>query len=521
MTYYGYPLLIYVGFGSGLLLLGLGSWVRSSALRKLLMATALTCLPFAWLLHAMTGRMVLSAWTPSSVLDGWLILDIDIPVFGVVLLLGGVLAAVSWLLVSERGTVLPLAGTLGVMLWSVVWLCLASGSILMLLVTWTIFDALWFLSRLIDHVEGEKTLWAIAVNGAATVLLWTLSLFLVYRGISGLWWLMKPPSRVVELLLLVAGMRLGFYPFHVGRVDEPGRSRLLALVGLLQPATGMALLYRMLLLPDGSAVPMWFLVWGSVSALWLAVKAVSVEAARARYLAGRALLLLALTGATALRRPSALLLSHGVWLAGMALVTMARPFGTGAYLLSCPTLFGILLMVGAPFSPLSRVVSFPEVRGVWSLWGIAGMTIALAWAALMTSVRKGLRCGDGRPPWLHLWLPLMVGVLMLTAVSGIAAWWESGPLQPGEYVPLIVWTIAVAAGTVLTRWGSGVLESLHKAALLVDLFDLQWLYRVLWNGTQNVLAFFRAVGEVMEGSGSVLWSVLILLLIWMATRGFS
>ncbi|HHE72128.1 MAG TPA: hypothetical protein ENL34_07620 [Chloroflexi bacterium] len=520
MTYYGYPLLIALGFGSGLLLLGLSSWIRSSVLRKLLVAAALTCLPLAWLLHAMTGRMVLSAWSPSSVLDGWIVLAIDRPIFGVVLLTGAVLAAAAWLLVSERGSVVSLAGVLGILLWSVVWLCLASGSVLTLLVTWTVFDAIWFLGQLIDRAEGEKALWAVSVNGATTVLLWALSLFLARRGTSGFWWLMQPSSRMVELLLLAVGMRLGFYPFHVGRAEGPGQSRLLALAGLLQPATGMALLYRILLLPGELTPPTWFLVWGGVSAMWLAIKATGVEASRARYVAGYALFLLAATGATALEDPGSLLLSHSVWLAGMALVTMERPSNAAVYPLRWPTLWGILLLIGAPFSPLSRVVSLPVVEGIWWLWGIAGVTLALAWAAMLTSVRSASP-GDGRPPWPHLWFPLIAGVFILILAPCVAAWWGMGVLPIRGYVPLAVWMTGVVAGTLLAGWGRGMLEGVHRAALLIDLLDLQWLYRVLWNGTQNMLSVFRAVGDVMEGSGSVLWSVLILLLIWMVARGFS
>ncbi|MCJ7548956.1 MAG: hypothetical protein MUQ30_04670, partial [Anaerolineae bacterium] len=54
-----------------------------------------------------------------------------------------------------------------------------------------------------------------------------------------------------------------------------------------------------------------------------------------------------------------------------------------------------------------------------------------------------------------------------------------------------------------------------EARPLLELLDLQWFYRSVWQGASNLLGVVRVTAEVVEGSGSVLWSVVILLLVLM------
>jgi hypothetical protein len=75
-----------------------------------------------------------------------------------------------------------------------------------------------------------------------------------------------------------------------------------------------------------------------------------------------------------------------------------------------------------------------------------------------------------------------------------------------------LWLGAVLSGAALARLGSPARLRWMRAGPWVELLDLTWFYRAAWQGAQHVLGFFRVVAEVVEGSGSVLWSVLILLL---------
>jgi len=47
----------------------------------------------------------------------------------------------------------------------------------------------------------------------------------------------------------------------------------------------------------------------------------------------------------------------------------------------------------------------------------------------------------------------------------------------------------------------------------MEFIDLQWLYRSVWNGAEHLLSILRITADVVEGSASLLWSLLILLLI--------
>ncbi len=47
---------------------------------------------------------------------------------------------------------------------------------------------------------------------------------------------------------------------------------------------------------------------------------------------------------------------------------------------------------------------------------------------------------------------------------------------------------------------------------VVDLLDLAWLYRALWQGLEHLLSIVRIVSAVVEGRGALLWSLLALLI---------
>jgi hypothetical protein len=53
----------------------------------------------------------------------------------------------------------------------------------------------------------------------------------------------------------------------------------------------------------------------------------------------------------------------------------------------------------------------------------------------------------------------------------------------------------------------------QKVSPILELLDLQWLYRALWRGTEHLLSILRVSAEVFEGSGALLWSFLVLMLV--------
>ncbi|MGC9346651.1 MAG: hypothetical protein ACP5JG_00820, partial [Anaerolineae bacterium] len=169
---YFIPLLLYLGLGGGLLLLGICSVPSFCVLRKPLSAALVTALSLVWMLVPQTGRWVLSVWAPSSVTGGWMLLDLQQALWWCILATGFVASGVLWVGVSERTAEVPLTGALMVVLLIVVWMTLTSGSLLMTLAMWAVFDVIWFVARLMARADGERVVWASAISGVATLLLW-------------------------------------------------------------------------------------------------------------------------------------------------------------------------------------------------------------------------------------------------------------------------------------------------------------------------------------------------------------
>ena len=56
---------------------------------------------------------------------------------------------------------------------------------------------------------------------------------------------------------------------------------------------------------------------------------------------------------------------------------------------------------------------------------------------------------------------------------------------------------------------------------LIEWLDPNPLYRVLWGGGRALVQLFRAIGDILEGEGAMLWmSVILLLLIIALGRAF-
>ena len=296
MTYF-YPLMLYLGVGGSLVLLGIGSVPRLRALRKPISAVWVTSLALLWLMTPSAGRWVLSVWYPTDVVGGILVLDMQPSIWWAVAMLLAAAGGALWITAFERADDSTLVGVLLLLLLTATWLGLASGSVLMTLAMWTVFDVIWFLARLMGGSDGERVVWASALHGASSLLLWAVSLLLLRDGDSGLWWLMRPSESVRALLLVAAYLRIGFYPFQIVHTETLRRSRLHALMSVLNPLMGIALLYRLISLSEAYGLPNWAIGWSCLSVLWSGLKAFSLSRRAALLPSGFGLLLAAVTGA--------------------------------------------------------------------------------------------------------------------------------------------------------------------------------------------------------------------------------
>ncbi|MGC9520477.1 MAG: hypothetical protein ACP5HG_01175 [Anaerolineae bacterium] len=514
---YFLPLLLYLGVGGGLLLLGIGSISRLRPLREPLSAAWMTMLTAIWALSPSSGRWVLSVWAPSNVAAGWFIVDQDPAIWWAGLLIGAALSGALWLKTAERDPDLPLAGALSVTAFTIVWLMLASGSVLMTLAMWVLFDIAWFIAQLVGMPEGERVVWATALNGVTSLLLWAISLFLVRDGTSGLWWLMRPSDSILTLLAVAALMRVGFYPFQVVHAEPMQGARSLTLVGLLNAMVGIGLLYRLLSMPGQARLPAWMVGWGCLSVLWLAAKARVLRGRRAFVVAGYGALVASVTGGLVTRDARLLMVAAGAWVATMSINLTSRRYSRRAFYLSWAVAVSLFLLLGAPSGPFGQLYLAVLSEAPWVWRGLFALGLALLVVSLLGEGRE-IASGRVRPARVHLWMPLVIGLLLPTVPLLVSLVWTG--VAPVGLVPFALWLVAVAAGVALSRWGCRLAPFREGAIAFVDLLDLQWLYEAAWDGAENLLGTVRVTAEVVEGSGSVLWSVLILLLVLVAVGGW-
>ncbi|MBN2005410.1 MAG: hypothetical protein JXA21_18780 [Anaerolineae bacterium] len=507
---YFFPLLLLAGLGGGLLLLGVASFARLAPFLKPLTALWLTLMACLWILLPDSGRWVLSVWSPSSVLGGEIIFIFTPAVWWATLALLLSFAGVVWVMVAERRTMLSLAGPLIILALITMWSVLSSASLLTTLATWAVFDLIWSAAALLAGADGEQVTFGVAVHGVSTLILWMVSLFLLRSGQSGLWWLMWPSAPMTDLLLAAALMRIGFYPFQIVFPNRLKEMHLLSLVHFLGPLTGVGLLCRLLTLPGVTRLPDWVLIWGVVSVLGNALMAWSARGQRRSLRVYHALLIAIVTGAVAAGSEPLLLVGSGVWVASLALLMLVRGRDPDAVAWSWPAWIALLFLLGVPPSPLAWL-NLAWVESLPWLWRIIWMGgYALIGALLLRDGRQS-PLGAATPAWMWQRMCVVWGEFVLLAALAMMAFVVPAPAF--SWVALCLWLLAVAGAAALARWGMRTRQWLWRAQPILEFADLQWLYRSIWRGSEHLLGVLRAMAEVLEGSGAMLWSLLMLLLV--------
>ncbi len=505
-----FSLLLYTGLAGGLLLLGLSAVPRLHPLHKPVTAGWLTLLVFLWLMLPQEGRWLLSLWSPGSVLDGQILLDMTPATWWLSLSLAVIFCGVAWVEVAQRRETPPLSGALTLVLLLTTWMMLAGGSVLTLLAMWAVFDLGWGIAGLMSGVHTERVIFGLALHGISSLLLWVVSLFLLQSGVSELWWLMWPSTPMLTLLLIAALIRMGFYPFQIVFPETGGSPRSLSLLYFMGPLTGMALLYRLLLLPGLSHPPAWVTGWGILSLLWVAWIAWGGHQRPSGVEACHALFIGLVTAAWTMRSASLLLLLAVMWAAAGALLTLARGYDRRAPGWSWPVWLAVLFLMGTPPSPMGAVL--------WTLFDILPWTLRLAlWSSMILigaillrrMARRAL--GAGTPPTLEQRLALGIGLGILGVTLGVAV--ALVKMQSFSWSGFGLWFLAILGAAALARWGKPLRERLSYSQPLLEFLDLQWIYRSMWRGGEHLLNIPRLSAEVIEGSGALLWSFLILLLI--------
>jgi hypothetical protein len=510
------PLLLYTGLAGGILLLVVSSIPRLRFLRKPVNAGWLTLLAFLWLLLPQQGRWVPSLWAPGSVLGGQIMLDLTPAVWWLGLIVTLIFCGVAWFEVAERRDTPNLSGTVVLGILMLTWLTLMSGSLLTILAMWAVFDLVWGIAALMSGADGERVVFGMALHGIASLILWAASLFMLQSGVSELWWLMWPSEPMLILLLVAALMRIGFYPFQIVFPEGLGLTRSLSLVYFMGPVTGVALLYRLVMLPGLLHLPDWVTVWGVIALLWSGV--IALIGHRQPTVAGacHALFIGLVTGACVIGSGALLLLVCGLWAAGGALLALGRGRDRRAIAWTWPVWLAVLFFLGTPPSLVGNVYGQLVEALPWTLRVALLLGASCIGTVFIQRVVPFAR-GAATPPamWQRVAMIAGLGIVMAALVATV---FLVEPLYGESQLPFSwlgygFWVLSVLGAGMLAYWAKPLRERTRYSQPVLEFIDLQWLYRSIWRGAEHLLSILRVAADVLEGSASLLWSLLILLLI--------
>jgi len=481
----------------------------------------LTLLAFLWLLLPQQGRWIPSVWAPGSVLGGHMVLDLTPAMWQLGLIVTLIFCGVAWFEVAERRKAPGLTGPVVLIILMLTWLTLMSGSLLTLLAMWAVFDLVWGVAGLMSGAEGERVVFGLALHGIASLILWVASLFMLQSGAGELWWLMWPDAPMLILLIIAALIRVGFYPFQIVFPEGLGSTRSLSLVYFMGPVTGVALLYRLLMLPGMPRLPDWVAVWGVLAMLWGGL--IAWTGRRQPTVAGacHALFIGLVTGTCVIGSGSLLLLVSGVWAAGGALLALGYGRDRRAIAWTWPVWLALLFFLGAPPSPVGSIYAHMFETLPWTLRLALLIGICSISAVFIQRVVPFAR-GAVTPPAMWQRVAMIAGLSLVTAtLIGATTLIElpgSRPSLHGQQLPFSwlgfgFWLLSVLGAAALLRWGKPLRERARYSQPVMEFIDLQWLYRSMWRGAEHLLGVLRVSADVIEGSASPLWSLLILLLI--------
>ncbi|MEE8391157.1 MAG: hypothetical protein V3S14_10225, partial [Anaerolineae bacterium] len=133
------------------------------------------------------------------------------------------------------------------------------------------------------------------------------------------------------------------------------------------------------------------------------------------------------------------------------------------------------------------------------------------------AVARGV--GLGLPMLLLIVAGLYPPLLMGSGAGSEIPSLGSSFAMPG-LVGWLLWVLALACGGLLA-WQERVLRS--RIGLLLgavhDVLRLEWLYSLVTGAFERGLNLFRAADQVIGGSGALLWSLLLFLLLLLMWGG--
>jgi formate hydrogenlyase subunit 3/multisubunit Na+/H+ antiporter MnhD subunit len=496
--------------------------------------TALITLAMIWTLRSDSPvSQIIAPWQPVSVFGVPVSFRVDHTawIIGLGLVLVCVATALTWL--AYPGQTRPAPRAVALLLIASALASVFASNLLTLALAWGLLDTLFTIALLARSGSqlGRRAAIAIVLNIASTLCVWIAALVIENQHTSLYWHLLNAQSGPMGWLVAAAVLRLGLYPLHQWLPVELGQETDRAVLLFVIPsATGLALLARLAIsqaLPAQSIMPL----LASLSALMGAFLAWRSPQPRS----GLPFIALSFTGLMAISAttPTAvgtLLAATLNWIFVMSALFISRGFKRTAPWWSIGAIVAAMSLIGVPgtigFIVREQTISSLIDSGSW----ISLVACLIAETLLVASVIRLIfsPAGDSLP--INFLRKISFGVaLLFTIVPSIAlavlpATITNVPLLPEMLNKLgvvgwIAWAVPLVGGIA-------VAVSLRKpaAVLIIDLIDpeaeprwqrlleLDWITSVASLPIRFITYVVRGLSSVLEGEGSLLWTMLLIVI---------
>jgi hypothetical protein len=498
--------------------------------------SAVLILMFRWVESVPVVR---SLWQPSLLFGSALTWQADVPMQP----LAFVLSLVTWcsvLVGLSRGEApRPRLTAASLAVLSAGLVALWSANVLTLVVSWAMYDFVQTAATIAAGGSARTAIRSMVLGNLATLLLWTGAALSGGRADSELWSLMTFGETSLTLWAVAGMLRLWVYPFHLSAPDDVVGASPLVVLLLLGPIVGWGLWLRLSTASGASILrDAWVSALAAGTLTLGGLLAWSCESPRRSLLwvgiaANGALLLAAgLAGESA---ATVIILGSVSWTLGVVVFSLGDGWQRGALWWNVPALVGLLTLLGSPLTLgfvtaatlIGGLVQGSRIEGGMTFWGsLAGYLFLVPSLVRRLLTSPSVSLPDRRGMVLARGVGLGVPTLFLIVAGLFPSFVVVGGPSLGSLLAMpgllggVLWAIMLACGGLLA-WQEGLLRS--RIGLLFgavhDVLRLEWLYVSVAGAFDRGLSIFRAVNDVVEGAGGLLWSLLLFLLLLLAWGG--
>jgi hypothetical protein len=474
------------------------------------------------LVRAIPAMVQVSVWRPEELFASRLELLLDAQVWKTVFVLSTVVLSVLATAVERRGETTAGGRAMMLVYSALALLALQAGNLLTVATTWALLDlsAFAFLASVLSRKDSARELVRrLAIDGAGVLLILgaTVAEAAVGNGaIAG-----APRSSFgVVLVSLAVLLRLGLFPPHFTLPSLPGvRRGLGTMLRLIPPAVALMVLGRALEEGVPSPALLWLRLGGALGVMIGGLRWASSPEA----VGGRRFLVLGVSGlgvltstiegvasGAALASASCLVLVVG---ASVSLNEIRAPAHRAWIVLATLFLAGLPATPGAMIAGgLARGLQLPGERVVAGIGALGALLLVMGSFRRAFAAQTRWTSGESLLKAVYgagLLLPLLAGI-------GLSIW-SGVEIVPHE----LVFSAVLAVLGASAAWGARRLEGrdYDRWRRWLAYLDPSPLYAGLGMLIREALRGLRAVGDLLEGEGAMLWTYVVLLLVLLAVLG--